>query len=178
MEVTENGKVYTYPLNNKLFKAYLKILKKDKQTEKQVLKPGTAYKIYRVTDDGEELVSQSYSNGNQMKTVDTFMTDESGEIMTVKPLRSAKYRIYEVDSANGLHIVKKFIEVEINSKADNYESYVDEDGIYSCHYYSDVYQRGNLWQTGNLKNRTDADGMGFREKGIYLCGSFSERSRI
>ena len=128
VEVTENGKVYTYPLNNKLFKAYLKILKKDKQTEKQVLKPGTAYKIYRVTDDGEELVSQSYSNGNQMKTVDTFMTDESGEIMTVKPLRSAKYRIYEVDSANGLHIVKKFIEVEINSKADNYESYVDEDG--------------------------------------------------
>ena len=128
VEVTENGKVYTYPLNNKLFKAYLKILKKDKQTEKQVLKPGTAYKIYRVTDDGEELVSQSYSNGNQIKTIDTFITDESGEIMTVKPLRSAKYRIYEVDSANGLHIVKKFIEVVINSKADNYESYVDEDG--------------------------------------------------
>ena len=128
VEVTENGKVYTYPLNNKLFKAYLKILKKDKQTEKQVLKPGTAYKIYRVTDDGEKLVSQSYSNGNQIKTIDTFITDESGEIITVKPLRSAKYRIYEVDSANGLHIVKKFIEVEINSKADNYESYVDEDG--------------------------------------------------
>ena len=128
VEVTENGKVYTYPLNNKLFKAYLKILKKDKQTEKQVLKPRTAYKIYRVTDDGEKLVSQSYSNGNQIKTIDTFITDESGEIITVKPLRSAKYRIYEVDSANGLHIVKKFIEVEINSKADNYESYVDEDG--------------------------------------------------
>ena len=92
------------------------------------MKPRTAYKIYRVTDDGEELVSQSYSNGNQMKTIDTFITDESGEIITVKPLRSAKYRIYEVDSANGLHIVKKFIEVVINSKADNYESYVDEDG--------------------------------------------------
>ena len=92
------------------------------------MKPRTAYKIYRVTDDGEKLVSQSYSNGNQIKTIDTFITDESGEIITVKPLRSAKYRIYEVDSANGLHIVKKFIEVEINSKADNYESYVDEDG--------------------------------------------------
>jgi len=92
------------------------------------LKPRTAYKIYRVTDDGEKLVSQSYSNGNQIKTIDTFITDESGEIITVKPLRSAKYRIYEVDSANGLHIVKKFIEVVINSKADNYESYVDEDG--------------------------------------------------
>ena len=30
VEITENGKVYTYLLNNKLFKAYLKILKKDK----------------------------------------------------------------------------------------------------------------------------------------------------
>ena len=33
-----------------------------------------------------------------------------------------------MDSANGLHITEKFIEVVINSKADNYESYVDEDG--------------------------------------------------
>lgn len=128
VEVTENGKVYTYPLNNKLFKAYLRILKKDKQTEKQVLKAGTAYKIYKVTEDGEELVTQTYSNGNQKKTVDTFVTDESGEIMTVKPLRSARYRIYEVDSANGLHITEEFIEVVINSKADNYESFVDEEG--------------------------------------------------
>lgn len=126
--LTENGKVYTYPLNNKLFKAYLRILKKDKQTEKQVLKAGTAYKIYKVTEDGEELVSQTYSNGNQKKTIDTFVTDESGEIMTVKPLRSARYRIYEVDSANGLHITEEFIEVVINSKADNYESFVDEEG--------------------------------------------------
>lgn len=128
VEVTENEKVYTYPLNNKLFKAYLRILKKDKQTEKQVLKPGTAYQIYRVTEEGEELVTQTYSNGNQKKTIDTFVTDETGEIMTVKPLRSARYRIYEVDSANGLHISEEFIEVVINSKADNYESFKDEEG--------------------------------------------------
>ena len=162
VEVTENGKVYTYPLNNKLFKAYLKILKKDKQTEKQVLKPGTAYKIYRVTDDGEELVSQSYSNGNQMKTVDTFMTDESGEIMTVKPLRSAKYRIYEVDSANGLHIVKKFIEVEINSKADNYESYVDEDGythaiITVTYTNEETYGKLAISKTGQMLMEWDSE---------------------
>ena len=128
VEVSEHGKVYTYPLNNKLFKAYLRILKKDKQTEKQVLKAGTAYKIYKVTEEGEELVTQSYSDGKQMKTIDTFVTDETGEIMTVKPLRSARYRIYEVDSANGLHITEEFIEVVINSKADNYETYEDEDG--------------------------------------------------
>lgn len=160
--VTENGKVYTYPLNNKLFKAYLKILKKDKQTEKQVLKPRTAYQIYKVTEDGEELVKQSYSNGNQMKTIDTFITDESGEIMTVKPLRSARYRIYEVDSANGLHITEKFIEVAINSKADNYESYVDEDGnthavITVTYTNEETYGKLSVSKTGQMLTGWDKD---------------------
>lgn len=128
VEVTENGKVYNYAMNNNLFKAYLKVLKRDGKTEKQVLKPGTSYEIYQVTDEGEELVKQSYSNGNKMETVDTFTTDVTGEIMTVKPLKSGTYRIYEKESADGLHIADEFVEVTINSKADNYESYVDEDG--------------------------------------------------
>lgn len=128
VEVTENGKTYLYSMNNNLFKAYLRILKKDGNTEKQVLKPGTTYQIYKVTDDGEKLVEQSYSNGNKNVTVNQFVTDESGEIMTVKELKSGTYRIYETDSASGLHITEKYIEVTINSKADNYESFTDEDG--------------------------------------------------
>ena len=126
--MTENGKTYLYPMNNNLFKAYLRILKKDGNTEKQVLKPGTTYQIYKVTDDGEKLVEQSYSNGNKTETINQFVTDESGEIMTVKELKSGTYRIYETDTASGLHITEKFIEVIINSKADNYESFTDEDG--------------------------------------------------
>lgn len=128
VEVTENGKTYLYPMNNNLFKAYLRILKKDGNTEKQVLKPGTTYQIYKVTDDGEKLVEQRYSNGNKTETINQFVTDESGEIMTVKELKSGTYRIYETDTASGLHITEKFIEVTINSKADNYESFTDEDG--------------------------------------------------
>ncbi len=128
VEITENGEVYTYPMNNELFKAYLRILKKDGNTEKQVLKPGTTYQIYKVADDGEKLVEQSYSDGNKNVTVNQFVTDETGEIMTVKELKSGTYRIYETDTASGLHITEKFIEVTINSKADNYESFTDEDG--------------------------------------------------
>ena len=128
VEIMENGEVYTYPMNNELFKAYLRILKKDGNTEKQVLKSGTTYQIYKVTDDGEKLVEQSYSNGNKTETINQFVTDESGEIMTVKELKSGTYRIYETDTASGLHITEKFIEVTINSKADNYESFTDEDG--------------------------------------------------
>ena len=113
---------------NELFRAYLRIVKKDGNTEKPVLKPGTSYQIYKVKDSGEEeLVVQSSSNGNKVETCDTWTTDESGILMTYKALTSGKYRIYETDSATGLHITKKYIEVEINSKTQNYV--VESDGI-------------------------------------------------
>lgn len=153
--VTENGKVYSFPMDNVIFKAYLRILKKDGNTEKQVLKAGTAYQIYKVVDGEEELVQQSYSNGNKMETIDKFITDESGEIMTVKELKSGTYRIYETDSASGLHITEKFIEVTINSKADNYESFTDEDGythaIVTVNYTNEeTYGRLKLYKTGEM----------------------------
>lgn len=153
--ITENGETYLYPMNNNLFKAYLKILKKDGNTEKQVLKAGTAYQVYKMIDGEEELVQQSYSNGNKMETIDTFITDESGEIMTVKELKSGTYRIYETDSASGLHITEKFIEVTINSKADNYESFTDEDGythaVVTVNYTNEeTYGRLKLYKTGEM----------------------------
>lgn len=155
VEVMENGEVYTYPMNNELFKAYLRILKKDGNTEKQVLKSGTTYQIYKVTDNGEELVEQSYSNGNKNVTVNQFVTDESGEIMTVKELKSGTYRIYETDSASGLHISEKFIEVTINSKADNYESFTDEDGythavVTATYTNYETAGRLKLYKTGEM----------------------------
>ena len=155
VKITENGKVYTYPMNNELFKAYLRILKKDGNTEKQVLKPGTTYQIYKVTDDGEKLVEQSYSDGNKNETISQFVTDESGEIMTVKELKSGTYRIYETDSASGLRITEKYIEVMINSKAGNYESFTDEEGythaVVTVTYTNvETYGRLKLYKTGEV----------------------------
>lgn len=120
-----NYKAYTRLYNNKPFSAYLKVVKKNKNTEKTVLKKNTKYQIYKVDADGkEEKVIQTYSNGNQQVNIGTddfpFVTDDSGIIMTVKPLVSGKYRIYEIDTAQGLHITKKYVEVEIGSNADNY----------------------------------------------------------
>ena len=155
VEVTENGKTYTYPMDNLIFKAYLRILKKDGNTEKQVLKPGTTYQIYKVTDEGEELVEQTYSDGNKKTTINQFITDETGEVMTVKELKSGTYRIYETDSATGLHITEKYIEVTINSKADNYESYTDEEGythaIVTVTYTNEeTYGKLKLYKTGEM----------------------------
>lgn len=73
VEIQENGQVYEYAMDNLIFKAYLRILKKDGNTEKQVLKPGTTYQIYKLTDDGEKLVEQTYSNGNKQEKVSQFV---------------------------------------------------------------------------------------------------------
>lgn len=155
VEITKNGQTYTFPLDNIIFKAYLRILKIDGNTEKQVLKPGTTYQIYRITEDGEKLVEQTYSDGNTKKTINQFVADETGEVMTVKELKSGTYRIYETDSATGLHITKKYIEVTINSKADNYESYTDEDGythaIVTVTYSNqETYGKLKLYKTGEM----------------------------
>ena len=111
------------------FTSYVRVTKVDKQTGKSVLKAGTVYQIYKVNKDGTEtLVSQSYSDGTGMKTVSEYVTDESGQIMTVKPLKSGTYRVYERDSAPGLRIETRYIELTINSKNDNYKIYTDELG--------------------------------------------------
>ncbi|WP_428244953.1 SpaA isopeptide-forming pilin-related protein [Eubacterium sp. Marseille-QA0814] len=124
-----NYKVYTYLYNNKPFEAYLKVVKKDGDTDKAVLKANTKYQIYKVNNDGSETkVVQQYSNGNKLVDVDTYVTDESGEIMTVKALKSGQYKIYEIDSASGLVIKDEFIDVTIGSDNPNYTSWTDSDG--------------------------------------------------
>lgn len=176
VEVTENEKVYTFPLDDIIFKAYLRILKKDGNTENQVLKPGTTYQIYRMTEDGEKLVEQTYSDGNTKKTINKFVTDETGEVMTVKELKSGTYRIYETDSATGLHITKKYIEVTINSKADNYESYKDEDGythaIVTVSYTNaETFGKLKLYKTGEMLTGFDGN---FIYENRFLKGAVFE----
>lgn len=154
--VKENGEVGTYYMGDLIFKAYLRILKKDANTEKQVLKSGTTYQIYSVDKDGNEtLVEQEYVDGNKRKKVSQFVTDESGEIMTVSQLESGTYRIYETDSATGLHITTKYIEVEINSQADNYETYTDSDGhshavVTLTYTNEETYGKLKLFKSGEM----------------------------
>lgn len=124
-----NYKTYTYLYNNKPFEAYLKVVKKDGDTDKAVLKANTKYEIYRVGADGTETkVIQQYSDGNKLVNVEQYVTDESGEIMTVKALKSGQYKIYEIDSASGLVIKDEFIDVTIGSDNPNYTSWTDSEG--------------------------------------------------
>lgn len=48
--------------------------------------------------------------------------------MTVKALKSGTYRIYETDSASGLVIKDKYIDVTIGSQNPDYTSWTDTEG--------------------------------------------------
>lgn len=131
-DVTEQSQGYHTVMNNEKFKAYLKIYKVDSNTQETVLKEGTVFEIYKVDPEtGEETqVIQSGSNGKKIITLKQFTTDEDGTIQTLQPLDSGTYRIREVETAPGLHQVKDYIEVEINSKNDNYTVETDPESKY------------------------------------------------
>lgn len=152
VDVKENGKTYKYILNNPSFTAYLKVVKKDAQTKKTVLKAGTTYQIFKVDENGKEtIVKQSYSNGNRIETVDKFVTDESGEIITYKPLAAGLYRIREVQGPEGTYNENKFVDIMITNKS--YKTAVDAEGneykYAECEYYNnETYGKFTIEKTG------------------------------
>lgn len=176
-----NYKTYTYLYNNKPFEAYLKVVKKDGDTDKTVLKANTKYQIYKVNKDGSETkVVQQYSNGNKLVDIDTFVTDESGEIMTVKALKSGTYRIYETDSASGLVIKDKYIDVTIGSQNPDYTSWTDTEGnshaLVTVHYVNkEAKGKLTLTKTGEVlksfnKDVSNPEKNKFNYKDEYLKG--------
>lgn len=152
VDVKENGKTYKYILNNPSFTAYLKVVKKDAQTKKTVLKAGTTYQIFKVGENGKEtIVKQSYSNGNKIETVDKFVTDESGEIITYKPLAAGTYRIREVQGPEGTYNENKFVDIKITNQS--YKTAVDAEGneykYAECVYYNnETYGKFTIEKTG------------------------------
>lgn len=152
VDVKENGKTYKYILNNPSFTAYLKVVKKDVQTKKTVLKAGTTYQFFKVDENGKEtIVKQSYSNGNKIETVDKFVTDESGEIITYKPLAAGLYRIREVQGPEGTYNENKFVDIKITNKS--YKTAVDAEGneykYAECEYFNnETYGKFTVEKTG------------------------------
>lgn len=177
MDITSaalNYKVYTRLYNNAPFKAHLRIIKKSKNTEKTVLKANTKYQIYQVEKDGtEKRVEQSFFNGNTMIKVGTdeypFVTDASGEVLTAQGLSSGKYRIYEIDSASGLHITTKFIEFVVDSKSDNYKMEKDAEGnsfatITLDYLNEDTYGKLKIYKSGEMLSKYENGQFIYEEK--------------
>ena len=96
--INENGKTYKYLINNAGLESYVKIVKVDSETGKQIPYAGAGFQIYNPKG---ELVTMKYTYPTVTK-IDTFYTNEEGCLITPATLPYGKgYSIVEVQALYG-----------------------------------------------------------------------------
>lgn len=96
--VNENGKTYKYLINNSSLESYVKIVKVDSETGKQIPYAGAGFQIY---DPNDKLVTMTYTYP-EVTTIDTFYTNSDGYLITPETLPYGKgYSVVEVQASYG-----------------------------------------------------------------------------
>ena len=96
--VNEDGKTYKYLINNSSLESYVKIVKVDSETGKQIPYAGAGFQIYN--PDGK-LVTMKYSYPT-VTEIDTFYTNSDGYLITPETLPYGKgYSVVEVQAPYG-----------------------------------------------------------------------------
>ena len=119
--VNENGKTYKYLINNASFESYVKIVKVDSETGKQIPYAGAGFQIYN--PDGK-LVTMTYTYP-EVTTIDTFNTNSDGYLVTPETLPYGNgYSIVEVQAPYGYVLDSTPIHFDITA-----ENTSEENGI-------------------------------------------------
>ena len=96
--VNENGKTYKYLINNSSLESYVKIVKVDSETGKQIPYAGAGFQIY---DPNDKLVTMTYTYP-EVTTIDTFYTNSDGYLITPEALPyDIGYSVVEVQAPYG-----------------------------------------------------------------------------
>lgn len=96
--ISENNKTYKYLINNASLESYVKIVKVDSETDKQIPYAGAGFQIYNL--DGK-LVTMTYTYP-EVTTIDTFYTNSEGYLITPESLPYSKgYSVVEVQAPYG-----------------------------------------------------------------------------
>lgn len=96
--VNEDGKTYKYLINNASLESYVKIVKVDSETGKQIPYAGAGFQIY---DPNENKVTMKYTYP-EVTTIDTFYTNSDGYLITPETLPYGKgYSAVEVQAPYG-----------------------------------------------------------------------------
>ena len=119
--ISENGKTYKYLINNGSLQSYLKMVKTDADTGKQIPYAGAGFQIYNPKG---ELVTMKYTYPTVTK-IDTFYTNEEGYLITPETLPYGKgYSVVEVQAPEGYVLDSTPVKFDVTE--DNTTS---EDGI-------------------------------------------------
>ena len=119
--ISENNKTYKYLINNASLESYLKIVKTDADTGKQIPYSGAGFQIYNPKG---EIVTMKYTYPSVTK-IDTFYTNEDGYFITPETLPYGKgYSVVEVQAPYGYVLDSTPIYFDITA-----ENTTDENGV-------------------------------------------------
>ena len=96
--ISQNGQTYRYLINNANFESYVKVVKVDAESGKNIPYAGAGFKIY---DPEGNQISMSFTYPTPT-TIDTFYTDANGALVTPQKLEYGKgYSLVEVKAPYG-----------------------------------------------------------------------------
>lgn len=162
--INSDGKTYKFLINNSNFESYIKVVKLDAETGKQIAYEGAGFEIYDA--DGHRVNMQfTYP---EVTTIHTFYTNSEGYLITPEKLSYGDYSLVEVQAPYGYvldstpipftvtqensstdtgvtvvkvkarDIAQKGV-IEITKEGEIFSSVSENDGI-----YTPVYENGNL----------------------------------
>lgn len=96
--ISENNKTYKYLINNASLESYVKIVKVDSETGKQIPYAGAGFQIF-ASDRNKVTMKYTYPNVTE---IDTFYTNSDGYLITPETLPYGKgYSVVEVQAPYG-----------------------------------------------------------------------------
>lgn len=119
--ISENNKTYKYLINNASLESYVKIVKVDSETGKQIPYAGAGFQIY---DPNDKLVTMTYTYP-EVTTIDTFYTNSDGYLITPETLPYGKgYSVVEVQAPYGYILDSTHVYFDITA-----ENTSEENGV-------------------------------------------------
>lgn len=95
--INEDGKTYKFLINNSNFESYVKVVKLDAETGKQIAYSGAGFEIY--DSEGHRVTMQfTYP---EVTSIHTFYTNSEGYLITPETLPYGDYTLVEVEAPYG-----------------------------------------------------------------------------
>lgn len=142
--INTDGKTYKFLINNKNFESYLKVVKLDKETGKQIVYEGAAFEIY---DSDNHRVTMQYTYP-QVTSIHTFYTNKEGYLITPEKLPYGDYTLKEVQAPYGYVLDDTPIPFSISQENSSTDTGVTVVKVKA----RDVAQKGviNITKTGEI----------------------------
>ena len=157
--VSENNKIYKYLINNASLESYVKIVKVDSETGKQIPYAGAGFQIY---DPNGNKVMMKYTYPT-VTEIDTFYTNSDGYLITPETLPYGKgYSVIEVQTPYGYILDSTPVYFDITA-----ENTTEENGVTIVNAEKkNTPQKGTITveKTGEIFSNVTAVGGGYTDE--------------